>query len=214
MPARFRRALAATARRGVGRVAKAVLPDAWQAQSTGWCCGPASARIALTCRGVYVSQSQLISEIGTDGDGTDYVGLITPILTEHTGAQYWAYYPGAGTAAIVWSNIRASIDAGFALVVNIVSSPSNVKAPGYPASTIWHYVCVVGYDPGTREVIVADPAYFSGISHWRMGIESFVKMIVWQGKGYTGRPVASNLLGMTTTELTAFADGLRQLGAS
>ena len=218
LPRRYRRALQSTGRRRlertVGRVAKAVLPDSWQAQSTSWCCGPASARIALTCRGVYVSQSQLIREIGTDEDGTDYVGLITPVLTRHAKAQHWDYYPKAGAVDLAWQNITLSIDAGFALVVNIVSDPSNVRAPGYPWSRIWHYVCVVGYDAATREVIVADPAYFSGMSHWRMKIGVFLRMITWQGKGYTGRPVGGNLLGLTGSELAEFADGLRQMGAS
>lgn len=217
LPARNRRALMAAggrrrARRALGRVAKAVLPDRWQAQQTGWCCGPASARIALTCRGIYLSQDQLIREIGTDEDGTDYVGLITPILTSHTKAQHWAYYPKAGAVALVWQNIVASIDAGFALVVNIVSDPGVVRAPGYPWSTIWHYVCVIGYDPATREVIVADPANFSGNSHWRMKIDDFVRMITWQSKGYTGRPVGGNLLGLSDTDLAGVRANLAQLG--
>ena len=220
LPRRYRRALMAAGRpprragRAGSRVAKAVLPDAWQAQKTGWCCGPASTRIALTCRQIFVSQDQLIREIGTDEDGTDYVGLITPILSKHTKAQHWAYYPTSGAAQrdLVWANICRSIDAGFALVVNIVSDPGNVRAPGYPWSTIWHYVCVVGYDAATGEVIVADPANFSGISHWRMKIGDFVRMIVWQGKGYTGRPVESNLLGLSTPDLATVAANFRQLG--
>lgn len=193
---------------------RGVLPDSWQQQIYSWNCGPASARIALTCRGVYVSQSQLIREIGTDEDGTDYVGLITPVLTRHAKAQHWDYYPKAAAVDLAWQNITLSIDAGFALVVNIVSDPSNVRAPGYPYSTIWHYICVVGYDPAKRTVHVADPAYFSGMSHWDMDITSFVRMITWQGKGYTGRPVASNLLGFSGSDLAEFADGMRQMGAS
>lgn len=218
LPRRYRRALQATAPRprrvgrAAGRVARAVLPDAWQAQKTGWCCGPASTRIALSCRQILVSQDQLIAEIGTDEDGTDYVGLITTVLTRHAKAQHWAYYPRAADTDLVWANIVRSIDAGFALVVNIVSAPSNVRAPGYPWSTIWHYVCVVGYDPATREVIVADPAYFSQISHWRMKIGDFARMIVWQGKGYTGRPVTANLLGLSDPQLAEVSANFAQLG--
>src|SRR6516162_8494489 len=45
-------------------------------QETGYWCGPASAQMCLNMRGIYVEESQLASEMGTDGGGTDYVGLI------------------------------------------------------------------------------------------------------------------------------------------
>ena len=52
----------------------------YQVQETGYWCGPAATRIALSARGVYRSQSQLAAELGTTTGGTDWIGQVTGVL--------------------------------------------------------------------------------------------------------------------------------------
>src|SRR5690349_424794 len=107
------------------------LPAKWQAQSTGYWCGPTSAQIALSARGVSVSQAQLAREMRTTENGTDYIGLITPVLNKHLGpdTKYFSRYNP--NSAQLWADVTTSIDAGYAVVANIVAYTWN-HPPGYP----------------------------------------------------------------------------------
>src|SRR5690606_1336305 len=61
-------------------------------QETYYWCGPASTQVVLNSRGVNVVESTLASEIGTHTGGTDYVGLIAPILIKYLGGGYESVY--------------------------------------------------------------------------------------------------------------------------
>ena len=57
-------------------------------QATSWWCGPASTRIALSARGVNVSQQQMANELGTTENGTNDISLVTSVLNNHLNPQW------------------------------------------------------------------------------------------------------------------------------
>ena len=74
------------------------------------------------------------------------------------------------------------IDKGYAIVANIVA-PANNHPPGYPGGTIYHYLTIVGYNPDTREVLVADPAGFAGTPTYKLSFDQMATLI--PPKGYS-----------------------------
>ncbi|WP_280485346.1 C39 family peptidase [Nocardia cyriacigeorgica] len=148
-------------------------------QETYYWCGPASTQVVLNSRGVNVDESTLAREIGTHTGGTDYVGLITPILNKYLGGGYEPVYIQNDPASRsqkekLWRDIVASINGGFGVVANIVAPVSNyprgVKgsvSPSYSGGTVYHYVAIMGYDdtPDSRAVWVADSG-FAPYGYW------------------------------------------------
>lgn len=147
-------------------------------QETFFWCGPASSQVVLDSRGIHVSEQQLARELGTDEDGTDYVGLITPILNRHLGADlYVARYmendpPYPSQVDQLWRDICDSIDAGFGVIANIVAPRSNypqgVKgsaSPAYSGGTVYHYIALMGVDRDAEAVWVADSG-FRPFGYW------------------------------------------------
>ncbi|MEU3013337.1 C39 family peptidase [Nocardia asteroides] len=173
----------------------------WVRQETGWWCGPASTQTVLLARGIFVEESQLAREIGTTWNGTDFVGLIEPVLNAHLGAdvyvsRYLEWDPATPEqVARLWDDIVRSIDAGFGVVANIVAPPGNwprgVKgsvSPQYgPAgATVYHYVAIMGYDDEARAVWVADSG-FPPFGYW-LGFDQLATLI--PPKGYACAPIA------------------------
>jgi hypothetical protein len=128
-------------------------------QENGWQCGPASAQVALSCRGIFVEESVLAAECGTDQDGTDYVGLIEncldPRLPEANYTSVDAPHdpPTADQKGQLWDAVLRSVNAGYAVVMNWVVPASNrpvgvkgSQSPNYGSYTTFHYVTCVGYD--------------------------------------------------------------------
>ncbi|WP_431941685.1 C39 family peptidase [Nocardia grenadensis] len=148
-------------------------------QETYYWCGPASTQVVLNSRGINRSETDLAGRIGTHTGGTDYIGLITPVLNESLGGGYVSRYIGNDPATpeqkeLLWKDITASINGGFGVVANIVAPPSNyprgVKgsvSPRYAGGTVYHYIAIMGYDdtPGARAVWVADSG-FSPFGYW------------------------------------------------
>ncbi len=146
------------------------------AQETGYWCGPASTQIVLNSRGVKVAESVLAREIGTHTGGTNHIGLIEAVLDTRVPAAKYAVVqmpndpPTAGQVAALWEHLTRSINAGWGVVANIVSPPSNrprAVAPStvslaYPArDDIYHYVALMGYsdEGGVRRVWWTDPGF-------------------------------------------------------
>jgi hypothetical protein len=143
-------------------------------QENGWQCGPASAQVALSCRGIFVEESVLAAECGTDQDGTDYVGLIEncldPRLPEANYTSVDAPHdpPTADEKGQLWDGVLRSVNAGYAVVMNWVVPASNrpvgvkgSQSPNYGSYTTFHYVTCVGYDdeyPGGA-VCIADSGF-------------------------------------------------------
>lgn len=150
-----------------------VLTYSYQAQQTGYWCGPASTRIALSVRMASPpSQATLASQLGTTTAGTNHVGLVTNVLNSDLKTTYYETKwmpndpPTAAQRDLLWRDITYDIDRNYALVANIVAPPSN-HPPCYPNTTIYHYVAVVGYkvdSAGNRFALIADPANFCGDS--------------------------------------------------
>lgn len=149
-------------------------------QEQSWDCGPASTQVVLNSRGIIASEDDLISEIGTTVNGTDYVGLIERVLDVRVAdARYTSVYidhdPANPTEKeALWANVVRSINAGFGVVMNWESPPGNhpvgVKgspSPNYGGGHIFHYVACMGYDddPALRAVWIADPG-FAPFGYW------------------------------------------------
>lgn len=163
-----------------------VLPFTYQAQVTGYWCGPTATAIALSCRGVTVSQQQMANELGTTTNGTDWIGQVTGVLSNHVGWYETKEMPNdpptQAQKDLLWQDITFNVDRGYALVANIVAPPSN-HPPGYPNETIYHYFTVVGYNPDTMQAYIADPANFSGNSEYWLTFDQLASLI--PPKGYS-----------------------------
>lgn len=150
-----------------------VLRYSYQVQQTGYWCGPASTRIALSVRMASPpSQATLAAQLGTTTAGTNHIGLVTGVLNATLRTTYYESKwmpndpPTAAQRDLLWRDIVYDIDRSYALVANIVAPASN-HPPCYPNYTIYHYVTVVGYkvdSAGNRWALVADPANFCGDS--------------------------------------------------
>jgi hypothetical protein len=178
---------------GNAPVAK-TLNYAWQGQQTGYWCGPASTRIALTTRMTPPSQTTLANYLGTTTNGTNHIGLVANALNHYLGTNIYSGRnigdpaTAAQTDALKLSMV-ATISNGYPLVANVVSG---WRPPGYPGGTIYHYVAVVGYDQGGDRALIADPAGQGAAggswnnvpsTYW----VSLTNLAIWiGGKGYAG----------------------------
>lgn len=164
-----------------------VLQVDYQVQQTGYWCGPAATRIALSARGVYRTQAQLAAELGTTTNGTDWIGQVTGVLDNYVGWYETKEMPNdpptQGQKDLLWNDIVLDINNGYAIVANIVAPPGN-QPPGYPSNqTIYHYFTVIGYDDSNMTVYIADPASFSGNQFYWLSFDQLASLI--PPKGYS-----------------------------
>ncbi len=166
-----------------------VLDIDFQIQETGYWCGPAAAHNTLSARIAAPSQQTLATELGTTTNGTDWIGQVTATLNAHLpGSPYVTTEmpndpPTQAQRDRLWSDIVVSIDNHYAVVTNIVAPPSN-HPPGYPTNrTIFHYFTVIGYNPGTGQVLIADSANFSGNTIYWLSFSQLATLI--PPKGYS-----------------------------
>lgn len=169
-------------------------------QTTYWSCGPGSAEVVLNGLGKRITERQLIADIGTDTEGTDYVGLIeSRALNKHDPAGKWASVyleRDPATPAQIeqfWKHAVQSVrQNGRGMVLNWVVPPWNRPKPvppslmalAYPNAMTWHYVALMGInddDPKRRRCWIADPGFAPG-GMW-CSLEQSVQLIV--PKGYT-----------------------------
>lgn len=163
-----------------------VLSIDFQYQQTGYWCGPAATRIALSARGILRSQQDLANQLPTTVNGTDWIGQVTRVLS---GAVGWYETkempndpPTQAQRDLLWRDITLDIDNGYAIVANIVAPPSN-HPPGYPNTTIYHYFTVIGYNPDNRDVLIADPAGFASTPTYWLSFDQLATLI--PPKGYS-----------------------------
>lgn len=174
-------------------------------QTEFWSCGPGAAEIVLRGRGINVSERQLIRDIGTDQDGTDFVGLIEQRgLDKHDPAGKWkSVYlpqdpPTAAQKETFWKHAVQSIEGNRrGVVLNWVVPPWNRPKPvppstvafAYPNAWVWHYVALMGIsDVGMRKGWIADSGFRPG-GGW-VSIDQIVGLIVPKGYTYSAAPVA------------------------
>ncbi|MGP8296753.1 C39 family peptidase [Streptomyces inhibens] len=161
----------------------------YQVQETGYWCGPASTRIALSARIAPPSQADLAAQLGTTEDGTGHIGQVTGVLNANLGTGWYETKempddpPTQAQRDLLWNDIVTDIDHNYPVVANIVAAPGN-QPPGYPSDqTIYHYFTVIGYDDANRTVLIADPASFSGNQIYWLSFDQLATLI--PPKGYT-----------------------------
>jgi hypothetical protein len=151
--------------------AKKELSYTYAVQITGWYCGPAAARIALTTRGLYPSQDELADQLGTTVNGTNSSEDITRVLNAMTKTSFYhtTSIPAKGVTKQqvdqLQTDVVRAISQGYGVVTNIVGSGQDVKGNwySYPGG---HYIAVVGYQDNGRQVKIADPANPYSASYW------------------------------------------------
>jgi hypothetical protein len=172
-----------------------VLKVQYEVQQTGYWCGPAATRIALSTKVNPPSQGALANELGTTVNGTDYIGQVTSVLNAHLGGGAYATRslpsdpPTPEQKSQFWRDIVADIDNNAPIVANIVAPPGN-HPPGYPNETIYHYLTIIGYNPDTREVFIADPASFRGNQLYWLSFDQLATLV--PPKGYAALTNASS----------------------
>lgn len=209
-----------------------------------WSCGSASTEVALAVRGVYVPERELFGEVGTTVNGTDHISQIVRVLNRRLNAGYVIQEcpndpPSQAMRDKLWRDIVGSINAGFAVVCNIVSPPSNrpraVKggqSPNYGWSTIWHYFSVIGFDDADRTVEIADSGFAP--YHFWVTLDNLAELIPPKGYAFvpgvdaTPAPAAPGLTAEVLAEamggslpierylelLPAFADAMLAAGCT
>lgn len=167
-------------------------------QDTFYNCGPASSQTVIRSKtGKLVTESELGRQLGTDQDGTDWIGLIAPVLNRYMpGAGYKVREmpndpPSAEQKNRLWEDITGSINGGHGVVANIVAPPSNYPkavapstvSPAYRGGTVYHYIAVMGYaqDGAGKRYWIADSG-FSPYGYW-ISHEQLASLI--PPKGYT-----------------------------
>jgi len=139
------------------------LPHVFQVQQTGFWCGPAAVRVALSCRGIARSQAELAAALGTTVNGTDSSADVVRVMNAELGAGTYAarYLPGSTATdeeiAALRSDLVAGVGDGFPIVANVVGTirPLDGGSYSYPGG---HYVAVTGYRNGGDEAFVSDVA--------------------------------------------------------
>ncbi len=160
----------------------------YQVQETGYWCGPAATRIALSARNAGLpSQGELAAQLGTTENGTNWIGQVTGVLNNNLGGSWYETKempndpPTQAQRDLLWSDIVFDIDHSYAIVANIVA-PANNHPPGYPNYTIYHYFTIIGYDESDNTVQIADPANFGGNQIYWLSFDQLASLI--PPKGY------------------------------
>ncbi|MGW7352176.1 C39 family peptidase [Streptomyces sp. NPDC054784] len=173
---------------GVRTASAHTLDVDYQVQETGYWCGPAATRIALSARVAPPSQSALAAQLGTTEAGTDHISQVTGVLNANLGTGWYETKempndpPSQAQKDLLWNDIVLDIDNNYPLVTNIVAPPGN-QPPGYPSDqTIYHYFSVIGYDDANRTVLIADPASFGGNQIYWLSFDQLATLI--PPKGY------------------------------
>lgn len=146
-------------------------------QDTAYYCGPASTQTVIKAAGGrLIPESTLAADMGTHEGGTDYIGQILPVLNKHLpGAGYKMVEmpndpPTSEQAERLWRDVKASIDAGFGVVANIVAPKNNYPRAShtstvnlqYQGGDVYHYVAIMGYavdGNGVKHVWFADSGF-------------------------------------------------------
>ena len=160
----------------------------FQYQQTGYWCGPAATRIALSARISPPSQQQLANELPTTTNGTDWIGQVTRVLNNHLGTGWYETKempndpPTQAQRDLLWRDVTLDLDHNYPIVANIVAPASN-HPPGYPNYTIYHYFTVIGYDSSDMTVLIADPAGFAPTATYWLTFNQLATLI--PPKGYS-----------------------------
>ena len=165
-----------------------VVDVTYETQSTGYWCGPAATKMALSARINPPTQTALANQLPTSTNGTDWIGQVTRTLNTNLRASWYVTRelpndpPTPAQRDRLWFDLVRAVDNGFPLVANIVAPASN-HPPGYPNYTIYHYVTVNGYNRATRQAYISDSADFGGNKQYWIPFDQLATLI--PPKGYT-----------------------------
>ncbi|QKW13075.1 C39 family peptidase [Verrucosispora sp. NA02020] len=148
-----------------------VLDYDFQAQTTGYYCGPAAVRNALSAAGVDRDQDTLAAQLGTTYAGTNSALDTTRVLNATLkGEPYSTTMLRGGSATPtqmdqLQADVVEAITDGRGVVVNVAGSATDTDG-GWHSFPGGHYVAVVGYADDGRLVKIADSADASYYSYW------------------------------------------------
>ena len=164
------------------------LPHSFELQSTGYYCGPAAARVALSAQGKVYGQDHVAQQLGTTPNGTDNVRQITKLLNAELGAGRYAAYDIPGPKATdaerqkLKADVVSAITQGKPVVANIagVTTDDAGEVHSYVGG---HYIPVVGYFNNGDTVLIADSADKVGSPSYFLSIDKLANWIA--SRGYT-----------------------------
>lgn len=99
-----------------------VLRVDYEAQQTGYWCGPAATRFVISARRGAPSPQQFANQLGTTSNGTDWIGQVTNVLNQHfeVGTYVTREMPNDPPTPQqrdrLWNDIVSSIDGGWGIV--------------------------------------------------------------------------------------------------
>lgn len=171
--------------------------DSLAGQDTYYNCGPATCQnIVWAASAKVVAESVFARALGTTTNGTNHIGLLTGVLNQYLpDAKYVTVQlpndpPLVGQKAVLWDNIRRSIDAGYGVAVNIVAPPGNYpkgvlgsQSPSYGGGNIYHYFMVAGYDDVARAVFIVDSGFWPR-QYW-ITLDQLASLIPPKGYSYS-----------------------------
>lgn len=175
-------------------------------QETGYWCGPAATQVVLNEAGVYISEQDLANQMGTDSNGTDYIGIITDVLNGYVPEAIYTTVdlpidpPSLEQKERLWADIIRSVNAGWGIVMNWVAPPGNkpigIKGspnPSYGGGTTYHYVSCLGYDdnPDLRGCWIADSG-FSPFNYW-CAFDQVATLIPPKGYSYAAQIIEGEI---------------------
>lgn len=168
-----------------------ILPHEIHRQDTGYYCGPASCRTALSARGVVIAESTLAGQLRTTINGTDSSTYIANVLNGYVGNVYSVTWIGGQSATqsqkdALKRDLLRSINGGYVIVANITGSVRALNGATY--SYGGHYVPVVGYRAGGDEALVSDVAF--GGEYW-LTTSALADWIAGRGYSHTPNVAAS-----------------------
>jgi RHS repeat-associated protein len=167
----------------------------YRQQNTGWSCGPAAVRVALSAQSVYFDdESDLYEGLNTDEDGTDTIANdVVPFLNGQLRSRaYQAYEIGtdangeatADDVELLRQRIQTSLNANRPIVANVtIGTAYDTQGHGHQYGG--HYVAVVGYDDSGSLAHVYDSADVYGVNEYWMSTKNLATWIA--GKGYAGQ---------------------------
>lgn len=200
-------------------------PKTHLGQDTGWNCGPASVQTIIAGHtGEIIGEGRLAGELGTHRGGTDYIGQFPRVLNAHLGGDYHHRDmpndpPTQAQRDQLWRDLTGSIRAGYGVVANIVSPPSNRPraveghSPNYGAGTVYHYIAVMGVDLDREWALVVDSGF--DVKEYWLSLAQLATLIPPKGYAYATKTKAEEgiFMGLSDEEQRELLDLARDIKA-
>jgi hypothetical protein len=158
----------------------------FQWQQTGYWCGPAATRIALTGRGYYYSQSYIAGQLGTTVNGTNSAYDTTRVLNSLGRTRFYETKMIPGNMATnseisrLKSDILYDIPRGYILVANVVGTAVDTDGDAHSYRG-GHYIAIVGYKDNGNTVKIADTADANGYGWYWISVTRLAHWIAMRG---------------------------------